>query len=143
MTLVRAQVIKEMASPMPTDRPGKSISGVQIVSRGKVIWAKKVSWLRCPPFTVGPFAHDGQIQVRLKFSSLAKEAAARRETARDSAVNVKYGLVGAAGYIKEHMPGYTAPARLVPEKYPSRIRRTAYTAAELRTIAEAREVAVP
>jgi len=140
MTLLRAQVIKEMAAPMPTDRPGKSISGVQVVSRGKVVWAKIVSWLRCPPFTIGPFAHDGQLQVRLKFSELAKEAAEKKETARDSDVNVKYGLVGAAGYIKEHMPGYRAPKRLAPEKYPSRIRRTAYTAAELEVIAKAREL---
>ena len=111
-------------------------TGLQIVGRGRVTWAKKMFWLRNAPYTVGPWAHDGQIQVRLKFAEAAHQAKGRK------GLDPETGLPPAAAEVKRKLTGYRAPNRMAPEEYPSKIRRTAYTAKDLETIARRRGITV-
>ncbi|MGC8974525.1 MAG: hypothetical protein ACP5KY_10070, partial [Thermoproteus sp.] len=44
---------------------------------------------------------------------------------------LKREFVGAAAYIADKMAGFKAPHAMRPEEYPSRLRRSVHTAAEL------------
>ena len=109
-------------------------TGLQIVGKGRVTWAKKPFWLRNAPYTVGPWAHDGQIQVRLKFAEAARQAKGRK------GLDPETGLPPAAAEVRRKLTGYRAPNRMDPATYPSKIRRTAYTAKDLEAIARARGI---
>ena len=101
-----------------------SISGIQLVTR-PVPWSKKPAYLRNQPYTaITP--HKGQIQTRIHFGEIAKRH--KGET------GFKEGLPIIAYYIKSEMKGYTAPARLPKEEYPSRVRRTFHTIDELKAM---------
>jgi len=130
VTLIRSTTIIAGLTGKPESRPELS-TGIQLVGRGRVSWAKKPFWLRNAPYTVGPYAHDGQIEVRLKFADAASKAKGKTGLAPD-------GLPWAAHYVKEELEGYMAPDRMAPEEYPSKIRHTAYTAEELEAIARKR-----
>jgi hypothetical protein len=117
---------------------------MQIVSKGGVWWAEKAAWFRNVPVTA-IFPTDGQIQTRIHFGELAKEAKARgatgtREKPAKSERLGKY-FVGAAAYIADHMFGYRAPRAMKKEEYPSRLRKTYRTLEELKSIAAARGIA--
>jgi len=109
-------------------------TSLQIVSKGRVRWAKKMFWLRNAPYTVGPYAHDGQIEIRLFFARAAKQAKGEK--------GLKDGLPPAAYHVKAKVTGYKAPHGMSPEEYPSKIRRTAYTAEDLEAIARKRGLTV-
>jgi len=120
-----------------TPRPALSTTGIQLVTRGRVTWAKKAAWLRNPPYTVGPLAHDGQIEVRLAFAEAARQARGMK------GLDPETGLPHAAAHVMRKLSGYMAPHRMDPARYPSKIRRTAYTASELESIARQRGLTVP
>lgn len=134
MTLVRPQVVLAAASPKPASRSEMSIAGLQIVNRGRVLWARKSVWFRNPPYTVGPWAHDGQLEVRIKFG----EAAARAKGKR-GLVPTKYGpLPPACAEIIKEVEGFRAPSALKKEEYPSKLKRTVATVSELKKEVERR-----
>ena len=130
MTLLRPQTLIAGVSETPAPRSALSTVGVQLVSRGGVVWAKKAGWFRNPPYTVGPAAHLGQLEVRLAFADAARQAKGSR------GLDPETGLPHAAAHVMRKLRGYRAADSMRPEEYPSRIRRTAYTAEELRTILE-------
>lgn len=134
MVLVRPQVIAAMVDPKPASRPEMSVSGLQLVSRGGVIWARKAIWRRNTPYTVGPYAHTGQLEIRTKFGDAAHQA-----LGAVGLVDTKYGpLPPACKEVIDKVSGFRAPHRIDPAKYPSKLRRTAYTLAELKKILAAR-----
>jgi len=107
--------------------------GIQVVSRGKVIWARKPMWLRNIPYTaVAP--HRGQYEVRKRFAEIAKKAKGEK--------GIKMTDIGpltpAAARIHEELKGYTAPHRMSPEEYPSRKQRTFHTVESLELYAKRR-----
>jgi len=130
-----SQVIMGLAGK-PESSPELSTS-LQLVGKGRVVWAKKMFWLRNAPYTVGPYAHDGQIEVRLAFADAAHQAKGSK------GLDPETGLPQAAAHVKRKLTGYRAPHRLDPEKYPSRIRRTAFTEEDLKKEARARGLTVP
>jgi len=130
--LLRPQTIASMSDPVIAARPALSQVGVQLVRRGGVVWAKAGAWLRNQPFTA-IFPHNGQIQGRLHFASLAHGGKGKK------GLDPETGLPGAASEIAKRMPGYRAPARL-SEPYPSEIRHTFRTEAELKRLAAARKI---
>jgi len=133
MVLLRPQVvIAGTAGGMPS-RPTLSMSGVQLVAQGGVIWAKKGAWLRNQPYTA-VIPHNGQIQVRIHFGDLASAAKGRR------GLDPETGLPQAAAEIAKRMPGYKAPNRL-SRPYPSEIRRTFRVKSELESLAKQRGIA--
>jgi hypothetical protein len=141
MVLVRPTVVMGVITGAFPRRSELALYGMQIVSKGRVWWAEKAAWFRNVPVTA-IFPTDGQLQTRIRFGELAKEAKAMgatgtREKPAKSERLGKY-FVGAAAYIADHMYGYKAPARMKPEEYPSRIRRTFKTLEERRAEAIAK-----
>jgi len=134
MVLLRPTTIALMAEEKPADRAMLSVAGVQLVKRGDIIWSRKGAWLRNPPYTVGPYAHLGQLEARIAFGEAAKQAKGEK-----GLKDTKYGpMPPAAAHVISKMEGFRAPDRLSPEAYPSRIRRTAYTLDQLRKFLEAK-----
>ena len=134
MTLARPTVILAAITGAFPRRSELPIYGMQIVSKGNVWWAEKAAWFRNVPYTaVHPTT--GQIEVRIHFGRLAKEAKARGETGTKEkpAYSERLGryFVGAAAYIADHMKGFKAPHAMRPEEYPSRLRRSLHTLEEL------------
>ncbi len=130
MVLLRPTTVALMATEKPADRAMLSTAGIQLVSRGDVIWAKKGAWLRNPPYTVGPYAHLGQLEVRIAFGEAASQAKGEK-----GLKDTKYGpLPPACKHVIDKVSGFKAPDRLSPAEYPSKLRRTAYTLAELKSI---------
>jgi hypothetical protein len=132
--LLRPQTIIAAQDPVIASRPALSQVGIQLVNRGGVVWAQKGAWLRNQPFTA-VFPHNGQIQGRLHFASLAHAAKGKR------GLDPETGLPGAASEIAKRMGGYRAPARL-SKPYPSEIRKTFRTEADLKRLAAARKISV-
>jgi len=107
--------------PKPAAKLG--LDAMQIVKKGRVEWAKKDMWLRNMPITVVPeYASDGQVDVRLKFSSLAHEAKSLGPSGVASAIGGRVVderrklvevdgeiLPYVAAYIKKKMEGYKSP----------------------------------
>ena len=135
MVLVRMTSIIAGLTGKPEARYELS-TGLQLVGRGRVKWAKKAFWLRNAPYTVGPYAHDGQIEVRLKFAEAAHQAKGRK------GLDPETGLPWAAAEVKRKLKGYRAPDRMSPEEYPSKIRRTAFTEEDLKAEAAKRGISV-
>jgi len=135
MVLVRPTFVMSAVTQVFPRRSELAIYGMQIVSRGGVWWAEKAAWFRNTPITVLE-PTDGQIQTRIRFGELAKEAKEKgltgtREKPAKSERLGRY-FVGAAAYIADKMAGYRAPARKAPEEYLSRTRRTYRTLDELK-----------
>jgi hypothetical protein len=133
MVLVRPTTIMAMLKRELPPRNVLPFYGLQIVEKGDVWWAEKAAWFRNVPWrAISPTL--GQLETRVRFAVLAKEAKARGLTGTKDkpAVSARLGraFVGAAAYIADNMVGWRAPHRLEPERYPSRIRRTWATAAE-------------
>ena len=125
MVLVRLSQIMASVTGKPESRPELS-AGLQIVGRGRMTWAKKMFWLRNAPYTIGPWAHDGQLEVRIRFAEEASKAKGKE------GIDPETGLPWAAAYVKKGLEGYRAPDRLSPDEYPSKIRRTMFTVDELK-----------
>ena len=138
MVLVRPGFVMLALQQAMPPRPELSIYGLQIVQKGRVI-AKKAAWFRNVPYRVWD-PTDGQLEIRYIFGALAREAKARGEvgTRGNPRLSTRLGeyFYGSAAYIADNMKGRTAPHRLPPEQWPSRLRRTLRTlegvAAELR-----------
>ena len=135
MVLVRPTFVMSAVTQVFPRRSELAIYGMQIVSRGGVWWAEKAAWFRNTPITVLE-PTDGQIQTRIRFGELAKEAKERglTGTKEKPAKSERLGryFVGAAAYIADKMVGYRAPAKLAPEAYPSKLRKTFRTLDELK-----------
>ena len=132
MVLLRPQTVAAMTQPKPAARPDKSIVGVQLVTKGGVSWARKAAWLRCPPYTVGPWAHAGQLEVRIAFA----EAAARARGKTGLVMTDIGPLPPAAAEVHNTLRGFRAPDAMRPEEYPSKMQTTAYRAGKLRLFLE-------
>jgi len=116
MALLRGSVI--MGAYTMAARPAIALTGVQFCKAPW--WSKKPFYLRNPPYTIlSP--HDGQIETRINFGKTAKAKAEK---------GFKEGLPATAANIRAAVKGYKAPSRMTPP-YPSRIRRTVHTLAEL------------
>ena len=135
MVLVRMTSIIAGLTGKPESRPELS-TGMQLVGRGRVRWAKKPFWLRNAPYTVGPYAHDGQIEVRVAFASAAHQAKGMK------GIDPETRLPWAAAHVKKKLKGYRAPHAMDPEKYPSKIQRTAFTEEDLKRELERRGLSV-
>jgi hypothetical protein len=142
MVLLRGATIAAMASASMTPRNTLVMSGLQLVTRGKVTWADKEAWLRNPPHTaVNPT--PGQMEIRYAFGEIAKKAKDKKgivaiTKGKKTGKRVPIG----AALIAEELTNKTAPSRLSPEEYPSKLRRTVHTLAELREM-YARETGKP
>jgi hypothetical protein len=112
--------------------------GMQLVSKGNVWWAEKAAWFRNVPVTA-VYPTPGQIETRIHFGELAREAKAKGEvgTKANPKLSTRLGryFVGSAAYIADHMAGFRASKRMSPEQYPSRLRRTLRTLEELKAMA--------
>jgi len=124
VTLLRPTAVIAGMTGVPS-RADLSVSGIQLVGKGRVVWAKKPFWLRNPPYTVGPYAHDGQIEVRAQFGQIAHAAKGKK------GLDPETGLTPAAAEVAKRMKGYKAPDRMAPEAYPSKLRRTFATLRDL------------
>jgi hypothetical protein len=146
MVLVRPTVVFGVVSGAFPRRSELAVYGMQIVSKGNVWWAEKAAWFRNVPVTA-LFPTEGQIQVRIKFGELAKEAKAKRLTGTKDkpAKSERLGryFVGAAAYIADHMHGFRAPKALPKEAWESRLRRTARTLEDLKAEAARRGIPIP
>ena len=129
MVLLRPQtLLAAFGKPMPRNNLGAK--GVQIYGPGAMFWSKKALIIRNAPYTIeNPTL--GQIETRLQFAALAREAKERGLTK-----GFYRGLPGAAGYIQEVMKDYRAADSLAPEEYPSRVKRSFHTEEELRRMLE-------
>jgi hypothetical protein len=141
MTLLRPQTVGKMFDEKPMSRRELSLYGLQLVRLGGLAkWVfRKPMIFRNPPYTVGPYAHDGQLEVRLKFAEVAHGAEGSKGIVYVDELG-RY-LTAPAAHIYKAMKGYRAPSRLDPAKYPSKVHRTAYTEADLRKILEERKKA--
>jgi hypothetical protein len=134
MVLVRANFVMAAISGELTRRSDLARSAMQLVARGNMWWAKKAAWFRNVPYTA-VYPTVGQLEVRVHFARLAKEAKSAGETGTRTkhvmSDRLKREFVGAAAYIADKMYGFKAPHAMRPEEYPSRLRRTVHTAEEL------------
>jgi len=146
MVLVRPSLVLATISGAIPSRAELSMYGMQLVGKGNLWWAEKAAWFRNVPITA-IYPTTGQLEVRIHFGRLAKEAKERGEvgTREKPAYSEKLGryFVGAAAYIADHMKDFKAPHALRPEEYPSRMRKTYRTLSELETILASRRVAAP
>lgn len=132
--LIRAQTLAALMDPKPQSRAEMS-TGVQLVTRGRMSWSHKAMFPRNAPYTVGPWAHDGQLQIRIAFAKAARKAKGKE------GLDPKYGLPWAARFVKDELTGKKMEKSMEPEEYPSKIKRTAFTVAHL--IAEAKDRGIP
>jgi hypothetical protein len=141
MTLLRPQTINLMADKRPLSRRELGLYGLQLVRLGGMAkWVfKKPMILRNPPYTVGPYAHDGQLEVRLKFAEVAHGAKGSKGVVYVD--DLGRFLTAPAAHIHKAMKGYRAPSKIPEDKLPSKLHRTAYTEADLRKILEERKKA--
>ena len=137
MVLVRPTTIVSVVSAAFPRRSELPLYGMQIVSRGGLWWAEKTAWFRNVPVTA-VVPTPGQIETRIRFGELAKEAKAKGAvgTREKPALSSRLGryFVGAAAYIADNMVGYRASKRLSPEAYPSKLRKTVHTLEELKAM---------
>jgi len=127
MVLLKPHVIMGAMNPaMP--RSQVSAYGIQLVSAGKMTWAKRAAFFRNQPYTaVAP--HLGQVEVRIAFGEAASKAEGKTGLAPD-------GLPWAAHYVREELTGYRAPDAMDPEDYPSKKKRTFRTLEDLYSLRE-------
>jgi len=123
MALLRGSVVFAAALGAMPSRAAIPLTGVQLCRAPW--WSKKPFYLRNPPYTIlSP--HEGQIQTRIHFGEIASKAKGSK--------GFKDGLPAVAYAVKSEMKGWTAPARMAKEAYPSRARRTVHTLDELRAM---------
>jgi hypothetical protein len=142
MVLVRPAFVMAAVSMSMPPRSELALYGLQLVQKGNVI-AKKAAWFRNVPYTAWN-PTTGQLEARYMFGMLAREAKARGQVGtRDRPmVSTKLGeaFYGSAAYIADNMKGWTAPHRLPPDQWPSRLRRTLRTLAGVEDELRARGV---
>lgn len=133
MVLVRPTVILAAVRSEVPSRAELPLYGMQLVGKGNLWWAEKAAWFRNVPYTA-IYPTIGQLEVRIHFGRLAKEAKERGEvgTREKPAYSDRLGryFVGAAAYIADNMKGFKAPHALPEERRPSKIRKTFRTLAE-------------
>jgi hypothetical protein len=137
MTLVRPSVLMAALGGAFPGRQELALTGMQIVGKGNVRWAKKSAWFRNVPVTA-VYPTVGQMEVRVAFGRMAQEAKAKNMTGTRAkpAKSERLGreFVGAAAYIADNFYNYKAPSRMTKESYPSKLRKTLHTADELQAI---------
>ena len=102
--------------------------GIQIYKPGGMIWSKKMIILRNAPYTIAN-PRKGQVEARLNFATEAHKGIGQK------GLDAKYGLPGAASFVKETAGKFKSPSRLT-RPYPSEIRRTFRTEEELKALLE-------
>ena len=137
MTLVRPSVLMAALGGAFPGRQELALTGMQIVGKGNVRWAKKSAWFRNVPVTA-VYPTVAQMEVRVAFANKAREAKAKGMTGTraNPAYSERLGreFVGAAAYIADNFYGFKSSNRKSPEEYPSRLRKTLHTADELQAI---------
>ena len=146
MVIARPTTVMAMVGGVFPARHELAMYGMQIVSKGRVEWAKKAAWFRNVPYTA-IYPHEGQIETRIQFGVYAKEAASMSvdavaaacggqvyDRARNLVLCNGMVLPKVAAYIMAKMKGFRAPGRLEPAQYPSRHRRTFHTIEELQNM---------
>lgn len=140
MVLVRPTAVLASISGAFPRRSELPLYGMQIVGKGNVWWAEKAAWFRNVPVTA-VYPTEGQIETRIHFGDLAREAKARGEvgTRTNPKLSTRLGkyFVGSAAYIADNMAGFRASKRMSPEQYPSKLRKTLRTLEELKAMARA------
>lgn len=126
MVKVRAStILTAYGKAVPMSSVGAS--ALQVYGAGGMTWSKKTVILRNAPYTIEN-PHLGQIEARLHFARLASRAKGSK------GLDPETGLPQAAAMIHKSMKGYRADHRLPEEAYPSKVRRTYHTAAELEAL---------
>jgi hypothetical protein len=142
LVLVRPTTLVATITGAFPPRRELAIYGMQIVGKGNVWWAEKAAWFRNVPVTA-IYPTPGQIETRVHFGELAREARERGMTGtkQKPAKSERLGryFVGAAAYIADHMAGFRAPRAIPKEEYPSKLRKTYRTIEELRALLKAKE----
>jgi hypothetical protein len=137
MVLVRPTTVLATVTGAFPRRSELALYGMQLVGKGNVWWAEKASWFRNVPVTA-VYPTPGQIEARIQFGELAREAKAKGETGtrENPKLSKRLGkyLVGSAAYIADNMAGFRASKKMAPEQYPSRLRRTLRTLEELKAM---------
>jgi hypothetical protein len=146
MVLVRPTVLMAaIGGGVFPRRSELALYGMQIVSRGGVVWAEKAAWFRNVPVTA-VYPTLGQMEIRVAFGSIASKAKGEKglKTVTNPASKA-YGkqLPPAAARVANEMPGRKAPHALAPEEYPSKLRHTLHTVKELEEFLRRRGVTVP
>lgn len=120
MVLLSPQTVFAAFSPYRPPRHLLALAGMQLVSRGGVTWAKKVGWLRNPPYTaIQPTPRQVDIWLRL--------ARAAGGVKGQKGLDAATGLPLAAAAVKQALTGQksTAPARAIGRKSFHDLRRLA------------------
>lgn len=108
MTLVRPTFVLATISGMMPSRGELALYGIQLVSRGDVVWAKKAAWFRNPPFTaMNPTA--GQLDIRIRFGNTAKEVARMSAEEVASAIGGRVVTTRRGGKLIETPDGLVLP----------------------------------
>jgi hypothetical protein len=138
MVLLRPTAVLASVTGAFPRRSELVLYGMQLVSKGNVWWAEKAAWFRNVPVTA-VYPTPGQIETRIQFGELAREAKTKGETGTKANPKLSKRLgryfVGSAAYIADNMAGFRASKRMAPEQYPSRLRRTLRTLEELKAMA--------
>ena len=101
-------------------------TGIQVYGKGGMFWSKKQIIVRNAPYTINN-PHKGQIEARINFGDTASGTKGQRGFSAE-------GLPKPASIIKSQVAGYRAPDRLAVEQYPSSLRHTLHTLAELKVM---------
>jgi len=137
MTLVRPSVLMAALGGAFPGRQELALTGMQIVGKGNVRWAKKSAWFRNVPVTA-VYPTVAQMEVRVAFANMAREAKEKNMTGTRAkpaySKRLEREFVGAAAYIADNFYGFKSANRKSPEEYPSRLRKTLHTADELEAI---------
>lgn len=127
--LLRAETflsgVLRQESATPRDKVGAK--AVQVYSAGRMVWSKKPIIIRNAPHTIeNPTL--GQMEIRIKFGELAKEA--------KGCIGLDDGLPCVAKYIKDNKDKLKTQYSLPKEEYPSRVKRSFHTLDELKKMFE-------
>ena len=137
MVLVRPTVVTAALGGVFPSRAELPMYGLQIVRKGRVVWASKPFWFRNVPYTA-IFPTLGQMEWRVEFGETAKGLKGTKGfgTLAEAGKKLPAGatVVKVAAEIQRALKGKRAPHRLSPEEYPSRKRRTFHTIDQLRAM---------
>jgi len=127
MALIRAQTFFAGVTGQADPRNRIGAKGIQVYGAGGMFWSKKSVIIRNAPYTIES-PHLGQIETRLTFADIAKDAKGCR--------GFEDGLPCVAARIKSAMKGYRSADRMPEDMYPSRVKPSFHTVDELRAMLE-------
>ncbi|WP_297553013.1 hypothetical protein [Thermococcus sp.] len=126
MTKIRPQTLVAGLAGKATPMNNIGAKGFYIQSVGARWWVKKSGAILANlPYTIES-PHLGQIETRLEFAKIASATKGMP-------------LAERLRRISEEMRGYRAPDAMKPEEYPSRVKKSYHTVAELEAMLRAKK----